>query len=411
MTTRHLRSGRAHQPASIAIAESTLTVVHVDSCPLRVGILAYGLDRATSGIGRYAIELVRALRTHHAELEVILLKPFDDPVADLDGGQDVRLRGTRLLPAMMALGPLEIVSAARRHRLDVVHDPTGVSPFLLPYRVGKFARIVTLHDAVPFVHPETHVRLTNFLFRSYIPRTLRYVDRIITDSESSSRDIQRFFRVDESRVTRIYCGVNERFRSQPPERVAEVLSRYGLEPPYLLVVGALQERKNLQTAFEAFARLKSGGLPHRLVVVGRKAWKTEGLFQRLDELGLGDEVRLTGYVEEADLPPLYAGAACFLFPSLYEGFGLPPLEAMACGTPVVASNTSSIPEVVGDAGILVDPHDVAGFTDALRSVIEQPSLATRLRKRGLVRARQFTWERTAAAHATAYHEAWQEARR
>jgi len=311
----------------------------------------------------------------------------------------------------MAFGPLEIAAAARKHRLDVVHDPMGISPFLMPHRVGAFARLVTVHDAVPFVHPETHVWLTNFLFTSYIPRTLRFVDRIITASESSSRDIQRFFRVDAGRVTHIYCGVDQRFRPQPPERVAAVLARYGVDLPYLLVVGALQERKNLQTAFAAFARLKAEGLPHRLVVVGRKAWKTEGLFRRLNELGLGEEVLLTGYVEDVDLPAFYTGAACFLFPSLYEGFGLPPLEAMACGTPVVASNSSSLPEVVGDAGILVDPHDVAGFADAVRSVIEQPSLAGELRERGLAQAHEFTWERAAAAHVAAYHEAWRDARR
>jgi glycosyltransferase involved in cell wall biosynthesis len=381
-------------------------VDHVERSALRVGILAYGLDRPPSGIGRYAIELVRAIRAHHPELEVILLKPFDSEASDLDGIQVVRLRGTRLLPAMMAFGPLEIAAAARKHRLDVIHDPMGISPFLLPQRVGAFARLVTLHDAIPFVHPETHVWLTNFLFRSYIPRTLRFVDRIITVSDFSSRDIQRFLRVDAGHVTRIYCGVDQRFRPQPPERIAQVLDKYGVVPPYLLVVGALQERKNLQTAFAAFARLKAQGLPHRLVVVGRKAWKTEGMFRCLTDLELGDDVLLTGYIEDVDLPALYAGAACFLFPSLYEGFGLPPLEAMACGTPVVASHTSSIPEVVGDAGVLIDPFDVAGFADAARFVIERPSLAGKLSERGLARARQFTWERAAKEHVAAYQDAW-----
>jgi glycosyltransferase involved in cell wall biosynthesis len=308
------------------------------STPLRVGILAYGLDRPASGIGRYAIELVRALRAYQPEIAAVLLKPFDGPITGLDDEETIRLRGTRLLPAMMAIGPLEIAAAARRHRLAVVHDPMGVSPFWIPRRFGPFARIVTLHDAIPFVHPETHARMTNLLFRQYIPRTLRSVDRVVTDSDSSKRDIGRFFSVDRDRVVRIYCGVGPQFRPQDPIRIADVCARYGIDRPYLLVVGALQARKNLEVAFDAFARLREMGHPHRLVVVGRKAWKTEGLFRRLDELGLGDAILLTGYVDDADLPPLYAGADCFVFPSLYEGFGLPPLEAMACGTPVVTSN-------------------------------------------------------------------------
>jgi glycosyltransferase involved in cell wall biosynthesis len=163
--------------------------------------------------------------------------------------------------------------------------------------------------------------------------------------------------------------------------------------------------------FESFARLRLEGLPHRLVVVGRKVWKSEGIFQRVDDLGLGDAVVLTGYVDDADLPALYAGAACFVFPSIYEGFGLPPLEAMACGVPVVTSNASSLPEVVGDAAIMVDPHDVAGFVAAIRQIVDQPALADHLRARGLERAQGFSWERAAAAHASLYYDVFKQKRR
>jgi glycosyltransferase involved in cell wall biosynthesis len=377
---------------------------HGEQLKVRAGILAYGLDRPAAGIGRYAIELVKALRRHQPDIELVLLKPFDGPVAGLGDGSEVRLRGTRLLPAMMALGPVEIAIAARRHRLDVVHDPSGISPFLVPNWLGRFGRVVTIHDMVPFIYPETHLWLTNFLFRRYIPRTLRFVDRVVTVSDASKRDIERFLPIAPDRVTRIHCGVSEQFRPQVPDRIVSVLDRYGVARPYILVVGVLAARKNLEAAFEAFARLKAAGLPHRLVVVGRKAWKAEGIFQRLEALGLGEEVVLTGYVEDTDLPALYAGADCFIFPSLYEGFGLPLLEAMACGVPVVASNASSLPEVAGDAGLLVDPRDVDGFASAMHRVVAEPGLANDLRERGFARARQFTWERVAAAHAAIYHD-------
>ena len=143
-------------------------------------------------------------------------------------------------------------------------------------------------------------------------------------------------------------------------------------------------RKNLETAFEAYALLKSRGVEHRLVVVGPKAWRTQGIFQRLERLGLADHVTFTGFVDDVDLPAIYAGADCFVFPSLYEGFGLPPLEAMACGTPVVVSNSSSLPEVTGDAALAIKPLDAAGFADAIFRILTDPTLAKDLRARGII---------------------------
>ncbi|HEY8446128.1 MAG TPA: glycosyltransferase family 1 protein [Thermomicrobiales bacterium] len=373
---------------------------------LRVGLVAYGIDRPFSGIGRYAIQLSDALQRCQHDMEFVLLSPIGQSSAPFNRQLLNRpLKSARKLPLMMTAGPLEVGLQARALRLDVVHDLAGGSFFYLPRQIAPFVRVVTIHDAIPYVYPETHARLTNLLFHQYIPRTLRFVDRIITDSECSKRDIERFFRTGDGMVTTIACGVDQRFRPQPQDRIDEVLGRYGVEPPYLLIVGALQARKNVETALEAFARLKATGMPHRLVVVGKQVWKTEGIFRRLTDLGLEHVTQFTGYVDDEDLPAIYAGAACFLFPSLYEGFGLPPLEAMACGTPVVVSNASSLPEVVGDAGLLVPPRDVDGFADAIRRVIEEPALAMCLRARGLERARMFTWERAAAAHAAIYRQA------
>lgn len=372
---------------------------------LRVGMLAYGLDRPGSGIARYAVELVNALAASEPGIEVVLLVPFAADLPEIDARvARVRLPALGRLPAMMAAGPVAIAAAARARRLDVVHDPTGISPFLLPRRVAPFARLVTIHDMVPFLYPETHARLTNLLFHRYIPRTLPFVDRVVTVSDASKRDIQRFYRLPPERVVAVPNGVSPRFARPPDAAIPAVLARYGIEPPYLLAVGALQARKNLETLFEAFARLRADGLPHRLVVVGRTMWKSEGVFRRLADLALGDAVLLTGYVRDDDLPALYAGATCFVFPSLYEGFGLPPLEAMACGTPVVVADTSSLPEVVGDAGLRIPPGDVAAYVDAIRSIVARPDWAADLGARGAARARGFTWSAAAASHAALYRQ-------
>lgn len=368
----------------------------------RLGLLAYGLDRPASGIGRYTIELVRALARFQDELAITLLTPFSGSPAGLDRlYPSIRLRG-RLLPSLMSAGPPQIAAIARREGLAVVHDPFGVSPFPVPYRLGPFARVVTIHDMIPFVHPETHARLTNLLFRYYIPRTLRFVDRILTVSHASKQDIMRFYRMSEERITVIPNGVACTFEPAAPTIIAGVLQRYAVPQPYILTVGALQARKNLETLFAAYRILRSKGLPHRLVVTGRRAWKTAGIFTSLRKLGLEEDVILTGYVADEDLPALYSGAAAFAFPSLYEGFGLPPLEAMACGTPVVTSNRSSLPEVVGGAGLTVEPSDVRGFAVALERLLTDEALHETCRERGLARASRFTWDAAAAAHLDLY---------
>lgn len=174
--------------------------------------------------------------------------------------------------------------------------------------------------------------------------------------------------------------------------------KYALPDRFILSVGTIEPRKNLSTLLEAYHTLRQSDPELGLVIAGRRGWRSAGFFQRLQALGLTTEVHLLGPVPDADLPALYGAAAVFAYPSLYEGFGLPPLEAMACGTPVVASNTSSLPEVIGDAGLLVAPHDVAGLAASIKMALSNTALRADLRARGLMQAVRFTWE--AAARAT-----------
>lgn len=375
-----------------------------DRRPVRLGLLGYGLDRPLTGIGRYSVELARQFSQRCDDISLEVIKPFAGSVADLDVSiRTRRIVGSRL-PAYMLAGPAQLAAVARRGRLEVIHDPFGVSPFFLPRRLAPFGRVLTLHDMVPFIYPETHARLTNLLFRHYIPRSLRFVDRIITDSESSRRDIVRFLHFPPERVNAIPIGVSPHFAPASKEACQRVRQRYDLPADYILTVGSLSPRKNLETLFAAYQQLRQRGLPHHLVVVGPTAWKSSGIFQRMRVLGLEDDVLLTGFVAESDLPALYAGASVFAFPSLYEGFGLPPLEAMACGAPVVTSNRSSLPEVVGDAGLLVEPLDADALASALDRMLTDHELSSGLIKRGLARAASFTWERTARAHSEVYAE-------
>jgi glycosyltransferase involved in cell wall biosynthesis len=227
-----------------------------------------------------------------------------------------------------------------------------------------------------------------------MPRFLRAADAVIAVSECTKRDAIRFYRIPEEKITVIYEGVNPRFRPASPEAIAAVRARYGLPERFILYVGTIEPRKNLTTLLEAFHHLLAT-YDLRLVIVGKKGWLYERFFRRLRELGLENRVLFTGYVPDEDLPAIYSAADLFVFPSLYEGFGLPVLEAMACGTPVICSNTSSLPEVAGDAALLVDPTDARALTGAMEQVLTNERLWATLRAKGMERARGFTWEKAA----------------
>jgi glycosyltransferase involved in cell wall biosynthesis len=365
---------------------------------MRIGYLTYGLDRAPTGIGRYAVELLRALAALPSGPEIVLLATER---ADRHGlwNQFERhaLRGCHLLPALMTVCNLAISQAARRYGFDVVHDPNGIAPFLGVTR--RTRRVVTIHDVFAYVYPEAHNRLDNWRYHHMLPQAARRAEVVLTDSEHSRRDLVRYLAVPDVQVRVIACGIDPQFRpvENSPDRYS-VLARYGIDRPYLLYVGGINARKNIARLFEAYARLRERHPGLALVIGGKRQWQTGEIDAAFQRFNLEGHVHFTGYVDDRDLPALYSAAEVFVFPSLYEGFGLPPLEAMACGAPVVTSNASSLPEVVGDAALTVDPYDVDGLAAAIERALTDEGLRAELRRRGLERAARFTWER--AAHET-----------
>ncbi len=370
---------------------------------MRVGMLIYGLDRPLTGIGRYTLELTRALRALGNEIEVILLTA-GRPGLLADGGfRHVPLPGCRLLPGLVTLGNFLIPFVARRFSLDIVHDPTGVIPFL--FGAKGAGTVVTVHDVFAWSCRGTSTLLDTLIYRHWLPRIIHKVGAVITVSHHSQNDIQRYLQVAISRLRVIPYGVAPRFHPVPLDQArAHLLQRFGLSRRYLLYVGALTVRKNIGRALEAFALLHDSFPNLCFVLAGPRTWKQTPVEAIVRRLGIGDRIYLTGPLTDADLPALYSGADLFVFPSLYEGFGLPPLEAMACGTPVVCSSAASLPEVVGDAAVMVDPHDVEGLAEAMYRVLTDADLREELRARGLERARQFTWERTARETVAVYRE-------
>ncbi|HEX6292750.1 MAG TPA: glycosyltransferase family 1 protein [Herpetosiphonaceae bacterium] len=362
---------------------------------MRIGYLTYGLDRAPTGIGRYAVELLRALAALPGAPDIVMLTTEREDRHDLwSRFERHHVPGCRLLPALMTLGNAALSDAARRYRLDLLHDPNGIAPFFGP-RAGA-RRVVTIHDAFAFVYPETHNRLDNWRYHAMLTRAARRADMVLTDSDHSRQDLKRYLAIPDANLRLIHCGLDPRFQpvGDDHERRA-VLARYGIQPPYLLYVGGINARKNIARLLEAFARVRERHAALKLVIGGKRQWQTGAIDATFERLALHEHVQFTGYLADADLPALYSAAEVFVFPSLYEGFGLPPLEALACGTPVVTSNASSLPEVVGDAALTVDPYAVDALATAIQRALTDAALRADLRQRGLSRARQFTWQRAA----------------
>jgi glycosyltransferase involved in cell wall biosynthesis len=258
--------------------------------------------------------------------------------------------------------------------------------------------VVTIHDLIPYVLPQTCSRAYLRRALAELPRAVAMADTIVTVSENSKRDLQCILGVPASRLVVVPEAPGERFLPLDPDACRiRVARRHGLRQPYILNVGGFSRRKNLTRLVEAFAGLcRATPLPHQLVLVGRAGGGSYAQCQeRAEKLGVAGRVVFPGFVAAEDLPALYNAADLFVFPSLYEGFGLPPLEAMACGVPVIASGASSLPEVVGEAARLVDPLDTEALGRAMVEVLSDPLEAERWREAGRRRAAEFSWRRTA----------------
>lgn len=295
--------------------------------------------------------------------------------------------------------------ACQREEVDVAHVPY----FAPPLRPTS-PTVVTIHDLIPLILPAYRGSLLVQLYTRLVSAAARRAEAIIADSECSKRDIVRLLGMPPERVHVIYLAGDERFRPVEDVTHLEAIRRkYSLPERYVLYLGGFDQRKNLATLLQAFAHLRKAlGDKYQLAIAGELPAQDTPFFphpRRLAwEVGLEKGVIFIGWVSEEDKPALYSAATLFVFPSLYEGFGLPVLEAMACGTPVIASNAASLTEVVGDGGLLVEPQDVDALAEAMIAVLTDSRLRASLRQRGLEQARRFSWERTARETLGVYRE-------
>jgi len=373
---------------------------------LRIGVNALFLQRPLTGMGQHLFQLLKGLDEYDDQNDYVLLSPrFKHSSVGRFPQLSDRFQNIEVMSALRRFGEnfeslwweqVGMVRACHREKIEVLHCPYFAAPFFLPART-----VVTVHDVIPLVMPEYRARRESRMYSSLVAFTVPRADAIITVSEYSKHDIMRTLQIPEDHIHVIGNAVDSSYRPISDGRVIEtVRERYGIGPKYILYFGGFDVRKNVDRLLEAYAALPDATREeYQLVIAGRLLYPGHPLYPdprlRIRQLGLEDQVVVTGQIREQDKAPLYSAAVLYLFPSLYEGFGMPVLEAMACGATVITSNLSALPEVAGDAARLVDPYDTGAITEAIGELLENGAMRSELRERALARAQHFSWQRVA----------------
>ncbi|HEX2770019.1 MAG TPA: glycosyltransferase family 1 protein [Geobacteraceae bacterium] len=356
---------------------------------MKIGITTAFFQNYRAGTWVYACSLLKALdgltgsgnRFHTIDF-------LDQAVAGLNAIEHTVYPLPTETLAKIVWPNLVLPRRAARERFDVVHATTHYGTFM----PCMYRNIITVTDVSPIIHPETHGLMQVAYHRHVLPLVLKRADAIVTISHSSKKDIVSCCRIAEDKVHVIHLGVDTRF---VPDTAEENDFARSLPGRYILNIGTLEARKNLPRLLEAYVIARRKGLPHKLLIGGARGWRLSNLAGIVEKHALGNDVVFLGFVEDADLPALYRKADFFVYPSIYEGFGMPILEAMACGTPVITANCSSMPEVAGDAALLVDPLDPEEIAARILDLAGSADLRRSLREKGIQRASRFSWEKTA----------------
>jgi len=370
---------------------------------LRIAIDAHSVGAKLAGNESYATNLIEALAQVDSVNEYTLYVTTAEARARFSQRwPNFRVQTTFPHTPLIRI-PVTLAAELRKRPVDVLHVQFTAPPF------SPCPVVVSVHD-LSFEHlPQTFNRRSRTQLRLTVRHSVKRAARILTLSEHTRRDMIETYGTSPERITAIPLAAPSYFGRVKEEReLQRVRHIYGIEGDYILCVSSIQPRKNLPRLVRAYESLRNkrgpGKLP-KLVLVGKCAWLYDETLRSIEEGRMKDSIILTGYVPQSDLPALYSGSICFVYPSYFEGFGLPPLEAMKCGTPVIAGNRTSLPEVVGDAGILVDPFDVNAIAAAIERLVDDPDLRQQLSVTGVARSRLFDWNETARRTLNVYKQA------
>ena len=372
--------------------------------PLRVGIDLTALLPSPTGVDTYLERLVGALATTDPRTRYTVFANAEDRrwlAEALPDNFEVLGRCLRPRPVRLLFQQLLLPAWSITRRLDVLHSPS----FIMPMVRSRPRHLLTVYDMTFFSHPACHEKLRRSApYRRAIVLSLRRADMVTVPSESAAGEVMHYVpEVPRARLRVVPPGIGEEFRPAIRTEVDRVRARLGLDRPYLLYLGTIEPRKNLVRLVEAFSALAANGqLDEDLVLAGKLGWGYEPVLEAIRRSGCGSRIHRLGYVDRADLPALLSGARLFVYPSLAEGFGFPPLEAMACGVPTIAARSTSLAENLEGAAELVPTDDASALAAAILRVLRDPGLCSALRERGIERAARFRWERTAELTADCY---------
>ena len=360
---------------------------------MKIGIDLSFITQDRVGVDQYVYNLLKAIAAIDRENLYFLYSnrviPPDFKV--LGDNFLIKEQKEKILPRLIWVQWV-LPRLAGRDGVDLLHAPCYVAPKKAPCPV-----VITYHDMASWLFPEKFRLKHRLVYGTLVPLYAKRADGIITVSESTKKDLLRLFKVQAEKVRVIYEAAAEIFKPVTDEKLlADARRKFLLPEKLILFVGMMEPRKNIPVLIRAFKKFRAGGFKHKLVIAGKKGWLYDEIFETIKLLELEDEIIFTGYVKDTELPAIYGCADMFVYPSGYEGFGLPPLEAMACGVPVITTRISSIPEVTGDAAVLLeDPADYEKLAEAMRKVAADRPFRETLVKKGLDRAKHFSWRKAA----------------
>lgn len=372
---------------------------------MRIAINTLGPSKLKAGVGNYVVSLVQELSKIDDENEYTIFVNRDNEQFFKTNNKHFQII---ILPDYTRKKLLRIVweqfrlpKLLKKMNIDLLHSPGFVAPLKMSAK-----SVVTVHDMTFFSHPECHTRFKRLYFQNMIPKSIASADAVIADSENTTQEICKYLHTPKEKITTVHLGVGEHFKQINRRKAKEYLkTKYHINNRFILFVGTIEPRKNVQTLVDAFLQIKDPKL--KLVIVGNKGWNVAELFKVITESPIKEQIILPGYVTDEDLVKFYNAAEVFVYPSLYEGFGIPIIEAMACGCPVITSNVSSMPEVAGTAALLVDPNNANEIKNAVQKILKNKELRELLIKDGIKQAKKFSWKKTAQATLAVYKKVWQ----
>jgi glycosyltransferase involved in cell wall biosynthesis len=359
---------------------------------LKIGIIYGGISEQKAGMDHYLHQVLLTMKRQAPEHRYVLIDHRRYPIPFKEQFEQIILDLPRS-PARVSRWNLQVVPRVLP-QFDLVFSPGLYGPVRIPKGV---ASVMVVHDLTRFLFPDffSFNVMQKVLDRFAYPAMLRRYDHLLTVSKTTRQDLMALFKVPKEKITVAYHGVEETFQPVNPQEAEQSLGQsYNIRKPFILSLGTLEPRKNILTLVKAFAGLKDQ-IPHDLVLVGQKGWKWEPIFKEMERPDLKGRVHWVGYVSDQERVFFYNAADFLAYPSWYEGFGMPLLEAMQCGCPVITSRVSSMPEVVGDAGLLIDPHRVEDVQGAMLRLVQEPGLREKLRVAGFEQAKKFSWETSA----------------